>query len=67
MTGFISPKVDERVGSGIVPLRGLRTVVEVTEADQSPTETSAGSIPKKADQGKKPIGDNSKERHNERY
>jgi len=40
MTGMIFPQVDERVGSGIVPLRGLRTVVGVTEADQGDTATS---------------------------
>jgi len=36
----IFPQVDELVGSGIVPLRGLRTVVGVTEADQGDTAIS---------------------------
>ena len=53
MTSMIFPQVDELVGSGIVPLRGLRTVVGVTEADQGDTATSTGRNPNKADQGKK--------------
>jgi len=40
MTSMIFPQVDELVGSGIVPLSGLRTVVGVTEADQGDTATS---------------------------
>jgi len=49
MTGMKFPQVDELVGSGIVPLRGLRTVVGVTEADQGDTATSTtGHSRKKA-------------------
>ncbi|HTE24803.1 hypothetical protein [Flavitalea sp.] len=49
--------MDERVGSGMVPLSGLRTPVRTGEllhpARAGPTATTTGSIPNKADQGTK--------------
>ena len=51
--------MDELVGCGMVALSGLRIpyVREVTAVDQGPTAATDRRIPKKADQGKKRIGD----------
>ena len=51
MTGRIFPQMDELVGSGMVLLFGLRTVVSVTPADQGPTATTDRRVLDKADQG----------------
>ena len=53
MTGLIFPKWMSLVGSGMVLLWGLCTVVSVTAADQVPTATTDRRILNKADQGTK--------------
>ncbi|HTE25198.1 hypothetical protein, partial [Flavitalea sp.] len=64
---MIFPQVDELVGSGIVPLRGLRTVVELLKPIRAILQPALEETLTKLIRAKKPIGDNNKERHEQRY
>jgi hypothetical protein len=59
MTGRISPQMDEIVGSGMVLLPGLRTVVGVTAADQGQQQLPTDEFLKKPIKAQKMTGDNS--------